>query len=561
MIAAPASSAAWFQIVFFLLVLVALIRPVGLYMAAIYDGRATFLSKYECVIYRYCGINATQSMNSANYTKSVLAFSLTSIVVLFAILTGQSYPNVSFDLAFNAASSFVTNTNWQPNTPETTIATTSQMLGIAVQNFLSAAVGLAVMAAFIRGLSAEKTGTIGNFWVDLTRGVIYLLLPFSALFALFYVSQGIVQSFGETIPFQTLSDGTTHSLMTGPVASQIAIKQLGTNGGGYFAANAAHPFENPTPLSNFVQMLAIILIPASAPICFGKMTGQMRQAKTLLFTMFAIFLPLMLWLVYTEQQGNPILNTMGIDQILGNMEGKEVRFGATGSALWASLTTAAASGSTNTTLDSFMPLGSLVPLILIQFGEIIFGGAGSGLYGILVYVMLTVFIAGLMIGRTPEYLGKKIGVFEMKMASLIILIPVMTTLLCTAVSVVATAGHAQTVNIGAQSFTELLYAFSSASNNNGSALGGMGTNTPYFNLILGFCMLLGRFGIILPILAIAGSMSGKIAVPPSQGTLNTTSFLFAILLMGVIVLVGVLTYIPALTFGPMAEHFHLMAAR
>lgn len=559
MIPDPTPYADWFQIVVLFLALLFLIRPTGLYMASVFEGRVTTFSGLEKTLYALYGINPGMAMTATAYAKSLLVFTALGFLALFLVLVEQSFPEFSPVLAFNAAASFVTNTNWQPNAPETTTTTASQMAGLTVQNFLSAAAGLAVMAAFIRGLTSEKAGTVGNFWVDLTRSVLYILLPFSLVFALIYLSQGVVQSFGQTIPYHALESGAPQMLTTGPVASQIAIKMLGTNGGGYFTANAAHPFENPTPLSQFFQMLALMLLPASAPVCYGRMTGQMRQAKMILFVMFAILIPLTISAVHIEHTGNPLLADIGIDQTQGNMEGKEVRFGATGSALWASLTTAAASGSTNAAIDSFMPLGGMIPLVLIQSGEIIFGGTGSGLYGMLVYIMLTVFIAGLMIGRTPEYLGKKIGVFEIKMAALVILIPVVATLFGTGLAVMLPDGQAQTVNAGAQSFSEILYAFSSASNNNGSAMGGMNFNTDFYNIALGICMLLGRFGVMLPVLAIAGAMSRKIAVPASPGTLNTTSFLFALLLIGVIVLVGVLTYVPALTFGPIAEHLHVKA--
>lgn len=559
MIPDPSPYAPWFQIVIFFLVLFALIRPVGHYMAAVLEGRVAFLSFIEKAIYKVCATNPDEGMNAATYIKNLVVFSAVSLVTTFSVLVFQSYPDVSADLAFNAAVSFLTSTNWQPNVPETSIAISSQMFGLTVQNFVSPAIGLAVMAAVIRGLAQTKTETLGNFWADLTRSVLYILLPIAFVFALVIASQGVVQSFGETIAYQTLDGQTAQSLTTGPVASQIAIKQLGANGGGYYAANAAHPFENPTPLTNFLYLLAIALLPAAAPFTFAKMVGDPRQAKSILFAMFAIFIPLMLCTVIVESAGNPLLALPGIDQSLGNMEGKEMRFGAASSAFWASLTTATSSGSTNAALDSFLPLSGMMPLVLIQFGEIIFGGVGSGLFGMLVYVFLSVFIAGLMIGRTPEYLGKKIGVFEMQMSSLVLLIPVLAALIGTTLTVALPELHPDTPNLGAQSFSEILYAFSSASNNNGSAMAGMQANTPYFNIALGVCMLLGRFGVILPLLAIAGSMGSKITVAASPGTLNTTSFLFAVLLVVVIVLVDVVTYVPALAFGPVAEHLHLVS--
>jgi len=555
----------WFQIAIYFAILLLAIKPLGHYCANALEGRTTFLSpllgRAERGIYWACKINPAEGMNWKNYTASLFCFSFSCLVCLFLILFCQSYPDVSADLAFNASVSFVTNTNWQSAAPETTLDTSSQMLGLAVQNFLSAAIGLAVMAAFARGLARNKTEDLGNFWVDVTRTILYILLPLSFILAVVLVSQGVVQTFGTLITTTPLDTDHAQTIMTGPVASQVAIKQIGTNGGGYFNANAAHPFENPNPVTNFIEMLAILLLPASLPWCFGKMVGNLKEGRTLLVSMFLIFVPLALCLVFVEQHGNPLLSRLDLSQALGNMEGKEIRIGAASSAFWAALTTAASNGSTNAALDSFLPLGGLVPLVLIQFGEIIFGGVGSGLYGMLICVMLTVFVAGLMIGRTPEYLGKKIGVFEIKMASLVILVPAITTLLGTACAVLCATGQLGATNPVFQGFSQILYATASASNNNGSALGGIAANVPFYNVLLGLSMLIGRYAIIAAVLAIAGSMGSKTLIPKTQGTLDTTTPLFTFLLVGVIVLVGVLTYIPALMLGPVAEHLHLAALR
>ena len=560
----PSAAQPWIEIIAYFTILLLAIKPLGLYMAAVLEGHPpifkTLLKPTEQFIYWTCKIDPESPMGWKDYTLSLLIFSVVSIIALFAILFFQSYPELPFDLAFNAAISFVTNTNWQSASPETTISVTTQMIGFTVQNFLSAAVGIAVMAAVARGLSRSKTEDLGNFWVDMTRTILYVLLPLSSIFALILIAQGVVQTFGTLVPFTTLESNASHTLMTGPVASQVAIKQLGTNGGGFFAANAAHPFENPSPLTNFLEMLAILLIPAAMPLTFGKMVGKIKEGRVILLSMLIILLLFIVPSVMTELGGNPLL-PHDINQTLGNMEGKEVRIGAASSALWAAVTTAAANGATNASIDSFMPLSGMVSLILIQFGEIVFGGVGSGLYGMLVCVMLTVFIAGLMIGRTPEYLGKKIGVFEMKMTSLVILIPAITTLVGAAYAVLSADGQLGATNPGAQGFSQILYAFSSASNNNGSALAGINANAPFYNILLGIAMLIGRFSIIIAVLAIAGSMGKKTTVPSSAGTLDTTTILFTLLLIGVVILVNVLTYIPALMLGPIAEHLNLIGMR
>ncbi|MGB4804244.1 MAG: potassium-transporting ATPase subunit KdpA, partial [Anaerolineae bacterium] len=466
------------------------------------------------------------------------------------------------------AVSFATNTNWQGYGGETTMSYLTQMLALTVQNFVSAATGMAVLIALARGIARHTAQTIGNFWVDLTRSTLYILLPLSILLALVLVSQGVVQTFN---PYQNVAllqpaidaNGnmvTEQVLAVGPAASQIAIKQLGTNGGGFFNVNSAHPFENPTPLSNFLELLAILLIPAALCYTFGKMVGDTRQGWAILAAMTLIFVVLAGVAVWAEQRGNPALTALGVDQVQsatnlgGNMEGKEVRFGIVNSALWATATAAASNGSVNAMHDSFMPLGGLVPMWLIQLGEIIYGGVGSGLYGMLAFVIVAVFVAGLMVGRTPEYLGKKIEAYEMKMASLILLIPILAAKIGTAVAVVAPGGIAAIFNPGAHGFSEVLYAFSSAAGNNGSAFAGLGANTPFYNTALGIVMLISRYWLAIPALAMAGSLVSKKKVPAGAGTLPTHTPLFIAWLIGVIVIVGALSFIPALGLGPIVEH-------
>ncbi|MFA6279707.1 MAG: potassium-transporting ATPase subunit KdpA [Bdellovibrionales bacterium] len=554
----------WGQVALFFTILLIAMKPLGLYMARVFEGEHTFLTPLmqplENALYKLGGIDPKEEMGWKTYAASVLVFSLAGALVLFLFLLYQPFPDISADLALNIAASFVTNTNWQSYVPETTVTTASQMIGLAVQNFLSAAVGLAILIAFIRGLARDNSKTLGNFWSDLIKGLLYLLLPFAFLFALFLISQGVVQTFGEVSVVSPLDPTASQIIATGPVASQVAIKQLGTNGGGFFSANAAHPFENPTPLSTFLQMLAILLIPAASAVCFGAMTRRPHDGRALLWAMFSLLIPLAILGLMAEHQINPLLSALGVDPALGNMEGKEMRFGVFGSTLWASLTTATSSGSTNAALDSFMPLAGLIPLLFIHFGEVVFGGIGSGLCGLFVYVFLTVFIAGLMIGRSPEYLGKKIGIFDMKMVSLIVLIPAFLTLGGAALAVMTQAGQSGTGNPAEQGFSEILYALSSASHNNGSAFGGIHSNTPFYNILLGFCMLLGRYAVIVAFLALAGSMATKKITPTSAGTLDTASPLFIGLLVGTIVILSVLTFIPALSLGPVAAHFHLMAA-
>jgi K+-transporting ATPase ATPase A chain len=487
---------------------------------------------------------------------------------------------VSPDSAFNTAMSFATNTNWQGYSGESTMSYFTQMLGLAVQNFLSAASGMAVLVALIRGLTRRSAQTIGNFWVDMTRSTLYILLPLSLILAIALVSQGVLQNFRPyetaTLLTSTKDDKdkpvTEQTLPMGPVASQVAIKHLGTNGCGFFGANSAHPYENPTPLSNFLEMLSILLIPAALCYTFGRMAGDTRQGWAVLAAMLVIFVPLLAICAVSEQQGNPAFTQLGVDQQAsehqpgGNMEGKETRFGIANSALWASATTAASNGSVNAMHDSFTPLGGLVPMWFIQLGEVIFGGVGSGLYGMLVFAIVAVFIAGLMVGRTPEYLGKKIEAYEMKMASLVILIPPLVVLAGTAVAVLAapetvTADDGTTKpllsNSGPHGFSEVLYAYSSCGNNNGSAFAGLNANVPFFNLSLGLAMFFGRFWLKIPVLAIAGALARKKWTPVSAGTMPTHTPLFVILLISTVIIVGALTFIPALALGPIVEHLKM----
>ncbi|MGZ8270615.1 MAG: potassium-transporting ATPase subunit KdpA, partial [Methylophilus sp.] len=487
----------------------------------------------------------------------------------------QQFPAVSIDSSLNTAISFVTNTNWQGYAGESTMSYLTQMLALTVQNFLSAATGIVVVIALIRGFARHTAQTIGNFWVDITRATLYILLPLSLMFAVVLMGQGVIQNFDaykevttlqpttysvtDTTGKQTTEVTSTQTLAMGPVASQEAIKMIGTNGGGFFNANSAHPFENPTPLSNFLEMLAIFLIPAGLCFTFGMMVGDRRQGWAIFTAMVIVFVVMAGIAIWAEQAGNPILTASGADQTVstlqsgGNMEGKETRFGIVSSALFATITTAASCGAVNAMHDSLTPLGGLVPMWLIQLGEVIFGGVGSGLYTMLIYAVLAVFIAGLMIGRTPEYLGKKIEIFDMKMTALIILVTPLLVLIGSAIAVIADPGKAGIANPGAHGFSEILYAFSSAANNNGSAFAGLSANTPFYNTLLAFAMFLGRFGIILPVLAIAGSMAAKKRIPVSLGTMPTHGPLFITLLIGAVILVGALTYIPALALGPVIE--------
>lgn len=562
------TSAGWLQLVLFMSALTALAVPLGGYVARVLSGQRNLLSPVikpvEGLIYTMGDVRPDQDMTWTDYATAVILFSFGGFILLFGLLLTQGFlplnpqhlPNLTPDLAFNTAVSFVTNTNWQSYAGEATLSYFSQMVGLTVQNFVSAAVGIAVLAALIRGLTGQTTDKLGNFWVDLVRIHLYILLPLALIVAVALSSQGVIQTFASYVTAHTL-EGPHQTIALGPVASQEAIKMLGTNGGGFFNTNSAHPFENPTPLSNLIEMLSILLIPAALCFTFGQMIGERRQGIAIFAAMTLVFVPLTAACIGLEQAGNPHLITVGADSAT-NMEGKETRFGIANSAIWATATTAASNGSVNAMHDSFTPLGGLIPMILMQFGEVIYGGVGSGLYGMLVFVILTVFIAGLMVGRTPEYLGKKIGAFEIKMASMAVLLPCALVLICTAVAVLTPWGQAGIYNPGAQGFSEVLYAFTSAANNNGSAFAGLSANTPFYNSLLGLCMLFGRFFVLLPVLAIAGSLAAKRTVPASAGTLPTHTPLFVVFLIGVIVLVGVLTYAPALALGPVIEHLNLI---
>ncbi len=568
------------QIILYFIVLIAAAVPLGRYMARVYAGEPVFLSRLagpvERLIYRCCRIDREQEMGWKAYAGGLLIFSLVGFFTLYLLqrlqgflpLNPHGFAAVPPDLAFNTAVSFTTNTNWQAYGGETIMSFLTQMAGLAVQNFVSAASGMAVLMALVRGLKRTLSGTIGNVWVDLTRSIVYILLPLSLVLALFLVSQGVVQTLQSPAKVQLMEQGrdekgnavSTQEVALGPAASQVAIKQLGTNGGGFFNANSAHPLENPTPLSNFAEMLAILLIPAALCFTFGQMVGDRRQGWALIAAMMAILIPLLGLCLYSEQAGSTSLQRLNVDQTAsaiqpgGNMEGKEVRFGIANSALWAIATTAASNGSVNAMHDSFTPLGGLAPLWLIQLGEIIFGGVGSGLYGMLMFVLITVFVAGLMVGRTPEYLGKKIEAFEIKMASLVILLPAAVVLIGTAVAVVIKPGLAGIFNPGPHGFSEILYALSSAANNNGSAFAGLSANTFFYNITLGCAMLIGRFWLMIPVLAAAGSLARKKLIPAGAGTLPTHTPLFVLFLVVVIILVGALTFIPALALGPIAEY-------
>jgi potassium-transporting ATPase potassium-binding subunit len=596
----------YLQLAFYILVLLALAKPLGAYMARVYEGRRLALERVfgwlERLIYRMCEVQPKVEMGWKGYAISMMLFNLVGLLVVYLLqrvqgvlpLNPQAFGPVSADSSFNTAVSFATNTNWQGYGGETTMSYLTQMLGLTVQNFVSAAAGMATLAALIRGLARRSAQTIGNFWVDLTRTTLYILLPLSFVGALVLVSQGVVQNFkpyekavvlqpvdydepvtddqGKPVldekgqPKTRKTKLTEQLLAVGPTASQVMIKQLGTNGGGFFNVNSAHPFENPTPLSNFVEMLSILLISAALCYTFGVMVKDTRQGWVILAAMTAIFVVLLAVCVTAEQRGNT-LAYLGVEHAArelqpgGNMEGKEARFGIANSALWATATTAASNGSVNSMHDSYTPIGGLVPMWLIQLGEVVYGGVGSGLYGMIVFAIIAVFVAGLMVGRTPEYLGKKIEAYEMKMASLVILMPPAVVLIGTAVGVVTTGGRATVFNPGAHGFSEVLYAFSSAGNNNGSAFAGLGANTPFYNTALGVAMLFARYWLAIPTLAIAGSLAQKKIVPAGAGTLPTHTPLFATLLVGVVVLVGALTFIPALALGPIVEHLAMVGAK
>jgi K+-transporting ATPase ATPase A chain len=560
----------------FLAVLLALAWPLGAFLAKVGGDGAPirglgWLHAAEQGLYRLAGVRGGQDWKS--YAIALVVFNALGTLFVYAVqrlqgwlpLNPQGLPNVAPDSSFNTAVSFAANTNWQGYAGEQAISYLTQMVALAGQNFLSAATGIAVVFALVRGFAARSSASVGNFWVDATRATLYVLLPLSLLLAVFLLSQGVIQNFDAYRQVATL-DGGTQVLAMGPVASQEAIKLLGTNGGGFFNANSAHPFENPTALTNVVQMVAIFLVPAALCFAFGRMVGDIRQGWAVLAAMTVVFVLMTLALFAAEQQAHPGLQALGVDQAAGalqaggNMEGKETRFGIAGSALFAAVTTAASCGAVNAMHDSLMPLGGAVPLLLMQFGEVIFGGVGSGLYGMLVFAILAVFVAGLMIGRTPEYLGKKIGPYEMKMTSLAILVTPVLALGGTAIAVVAGAGTAGIANPGAHGFSEILYAFSSAANNNGSAFAGLSANTPFYNVLLAIAMWFGRFAVIVPVLAIAGSLAARQRLPVNAGTMPTHGPLFVALLIGVVVLVGVLNYVPALALGPVIEHLQLFHA-
>ncbi len=584
----------------YMVVLLLLAGPLGLFMARALTrkGRPGPLGAVERWIYRLARINPNEEMSWIRYAGAMLGINLVGLLVLYAMQRWQAWlpgnpqamPAVAPDLAFNTAVSFSTNTNWQAYTGEALLSYLTQMLGLAVHNFLSAATGIAVLVALIRAFVRQHSATIGNAWVDLVRSTLYVLLPLSFVLAVVLVSQGVVQSFA---PYRSVnlveasvdSSGapvTEQVLPLGPAASQIAIKQLGTNGGGFFGVNSAHPYENPTPLSNLLEMLAILLIPAALCFTFGKMVADRRQGWALLAVMLVIFVPLATLCIVSEQRATPAIAAAGVDVANhpvepgpgepaataaaslalaapgGNMEGKELRFGTADSAIWAAATTAASNGSVNSMHDSFTPLGGLVPMLLMQLGEVVFGGVGSGLYGLLVFAILAVFIAGLMVGRTPEYLGKKIEAFEMKMASIAVLVPCLLVLVGTAIAVASASGRAGILNPGPHGFSEVLYAFSSAANNNGSAFAGLTVNTPIYNLLLGIVMLGSRYWLLIAVLAIAGSLAAKGLTPAGSGTLPTHGPLFIVMVTSVVLIVGALTFFPSLALGPVVEHLRML---
>ena len=567
---------AWLLLGLFLLVLLALVKPLGAYIAEVMEGHPILALRLggpiESVIYRLCGVRRDEEMGWLPYALALVLFNALGVLAVYALqrlqlwlpLNPQQLANVSPDSSFNTAVSFVTNTNWQGYAGETTMSYLTQMLALTVQNFLSAATGIVVAIALMRGFARHTAHNIGNAWVDLTRITLYVLLPLALAFAVVLVSQGVIQNFAAYQDVTTL-DNATQTVAMGPVASQEAIKMIGTNGGGFFNANSAHPFENPTPLTNFLQMLAIFLIPGALCYTFGRMVGDTRQGWAVLAAMTVLFVVMAVGAITFEQQGNPLFAAAGVDQAAsatqagGNMEGKETRFGIADSGLFATITTAASCGAVIAMHDSFTPLGGMIPLVLMQLGEVVFGGVGSGLYGLLVFAIMAVFIAGLMIGRTPEYLGKKIEVYEMKMTSIVILVTPLLVLGGTAIAVMTVSGRAGIFNPGAHGFSEVLYAFTSAGNNNGSAFAGLSANTPFYNVMLAIAMWFGRLAVIVPVLAMAGSLAAKKRIAVSAGTMPTHGPLFVTLLIGTVLLVGLLNYVPALALGPVVEHLLLWA--
>ncbi len=558
------------QILVFIAVIWALAKPIGGFMAKVFAGERTWLHRFlrpvEVAVYKLCGIDETTEQRWTGYAGSLLAFSLVSLLFTYLIqrvqqwlpLNPQGLANVAADLGWNTAASFTTNTNWQAYTPETTMSYITQMIALATHNFFSAAAGIAVAIAFVRGFSRHSASTLGNFWVDFTRATLYVLLPISLLAALFFCSQGVIQNLDPYTKVTTL-EGTVQTIPQGPVASQEAIKMLGTNGGGFFNANSAHPYENPTPLANFVQMVLIFLIPGGLTYTFGKMIKDTRQGWALLAAMTVLFLFGVCVVYPAEQAGNPVITRLGVAG--GNMEGKEVRFGIANSALFTVVTTDASCGAVNNVHDSLTPLGGLVPLVNIELGEVVFGGVGSGLYGMLLFAILAVFIAGLMVGRTPEYLGKKIEQKEVKMVMLSVLVLAVCILGFAAAGIGQQTVANSMTNHGPHGLTEVLYGYSSAVGNNGSAFAGLSANTLYLNTTLGIAMLCGRFLMLIPLLAAAGSLAQKKLVPVSAGTFPTHGPLFVTLLVGVVMIVGALTFFPALSLGPIVEHFLMHQGR
>ncbi|UQS17606.1 potassium-transporting ATPase subunit KdpA [Pseudomonas sp. HS6] len=585
---------AWVLLAAFLVALGLLAWPLGIWLTKVMEGRFSLGSRIESPLYRLAGIKAETPMSWLQYALAVIVFNALGLLVVYALqrLQGvlpfnpQGMVAVTPDSAFNTAASFVTNTDWQGYSGEATMSYLTQMLALTVQNFLSAATGIVVAVALIRGFARHSADSIGNAWTDLTRITLWVLLPLSLIFALFFVSQGVIQNLDpykdvstlEVLQYQApvLNDAgqptldaqgnpvlqslstDKQTLAMGPVASQEAIKMLGTNGGGFFNANSAHPYENPTALTNFLQLIAIFLIPTALCFVFGHIVGDLRQGWALLATMTVIFVIAVVAVTHYEQLGNPQFASLGIDTAAGNLEGKEVRFGINASSLFAAVTTAASCGAVNAMHDSFTPLGGAVPLILMQLGEVVFGGTGSGLYGMLVFAILAVFIAGLMIGRTPEYLGKKIEAYEMKMVAIAILVTPLLVLFGTAIAVMAEAGKLGIANPGVHGFSEILYAFTSAANNNGSAFAGLSANTPFYNTMLSIMVWFGRFGVIVPVLAVAGSLAAKKRLTVNAGTMPTHGLLFVVLLIGTVLLVGLLNYVPALALGPVVEHFMMI---
>ena len=593
------SAGAWLQLAVFLALLLALAWPLARGIDAVMGGRFALGRSLESPLFKLAGVRPDEETGWLRYALGLLVFNGLGLLAVYALqrwqavlpLNPQGMAAVSADSAFNTAISFVTNTNWQGYGGESTMSYLTQMLALTVQNFLSAATGIVVVIALIRGFARHSAQGIGNVWVDLTRVTLWVLLPIAMVLATLFSGQGVIQNLSPYTAVQTVeavqyqapkldaagqpvldaqgvavtdpASQATQTLAMGPVASQLAIKMLGTNGGGFFNANSAHPFENPSPASNLLQMLAIFLIPTALCLVFGRMVGDQRQGWTILATMTLLFVVAVVSITIFEQQGNPSLSSQGVDQVAsamqsgGNMEGKEARFGVVTTALFAAVTTAASCGAVNAMHDSFTPLGGMVPMVLMQLGEVVFGGAGTGLYGMLVFAIMAVFIAGLMIGRTPEYLGKKIESHEMKLVSIAILITPLLVLLGSAVAVMTEAGRAGLANPGGHGFSEVLYAFTSAANNNGSAFAGLSANTPFYNTLLGVAMWLGRFGVIVPVLAMAGALAAKKRATATDGTLPTHGPLFVVLLAGVVLLVGLLNYVPALALGPVAEHLAL----